>query len=263
MLLINIPTMILQFCGLSGAGKTTLAEKAKQLLAPKGIKVEVIDGDEYRKVICKDLGFSKEDRQENIRRLAFIANKFSEQGIVAIICAINPYKDVREEILAIYKKVRTIYINCDLPELIRRDTKGLYQRALLPDGHPDKLYNLTGLGDTFESPVDSHLEINTKELDIDASVHKLIDFIEKEIKGPSIQRVDMVKVRYNTESNGKEKVWRMLVNDEELLVDEIEIQKPSSTSTDWLEEKKCLKHHITVKDCLLYIDKKTNKAILS
>lgn len=255
--------MILQFCGLSGAGKSTLAEKAKSLLAAKGIKVEIIDGDEYRKIICKDLGFSKEDRQENIRRLAFIANKFSEQGIVAIICAINPYEDIRQEISTLYRNVRTVFIKCDLTELIKRDTKGLYQRALLPDGHPDKIYNLTGMGDTFETPANAHLEIDTKEMDIDASAHQLVHFIETAIKGPAGHRVDTVKVRYNTESNGKEKVWRLLVNGEELLVDEIEIQKSSSTSSDWLEDKQCLKHHITVKDCLLHIDEETNKAFLS
>jgi adenylylsulfate kinase len=255
--------MIFQFSGLSGSGKTTLAGKAKSLLAAKGIKIEVIDGDEYRKVICKDLGFSKEDRQENIRRLAFIANKFSEQGIVAIICAINPYEEIRKEIAATYKNVRSVYISCDLAELIRRDSKGLYQKALLPDGHPDKMYNLTGLGDVFESPVDAHLEIDTGNTDIESSAYQLAHFIETEITGVNIQRVDIVKVRYNTESNGKEKVWRLLVNGKELLVNEIDIRKPSSTSTDWMEEKQCLKHHITVKDCLLHIDEETNKAVLS
>lgn len=254
--------MIIQFCGLSGAGKTTLAEKAKAALFAKGIKVEVLDGDEYRKIICKDLGFSKEDRQENIRRLAFIANKFSQHGIVTIICAINPYEDIRREIAGLYKNVHTVFIDCSLDELVKRDTKGLYKRALLPDGHPDKLYNLTGVGDTFEKPEAASLEINTAQMDIDHSVNALMAFITAQLAGPATQ-VDTVKVRYNTESNGKDKIWRLLVNDKELLVDEIDIRKPSITSSDWLEEKQCMKHHITVKDCLLHIDEKTNKAVLS
>jgi len=90
--------MIIQFCGMSGAGKTTLAEHTKEKLALLGIPLEIIDADEYRKFIIKDLGFSKNDRCENIRRLAFIADKFSKQNITTIICAINPYEEIRQEV---------------------------------------------------------------------------------------------------------------------------------------------------------------------
>jgi adenylylsulfate kinase len=254
--------MIVQFCGLSGSGKTTLANKAGTVLRARGMKVEVIDGDEYRKTICKDLGFSKEDRAENIRRLAFIADKFSSQGIIAIICAINPFNEIRKEVAALYRNVHTVFIDCSLEELIKRDTKGLYKKALLPDGHPDKIYNLTGMGDAFETPQHADLVIDTREMDVETSLNKLTDFIETQITGPS-KRINNVKVRYNTESNGVEKVWRLLADGKELLVNEIHIRKPSVTSSDWLEEKQCMKHHITVKDCLLHIDEKTNKATLS
>src|SRR3954471_9164193 len=124
--------MIIQFCGLSGSGKTTLAEKVKHLLQEKNIRVEIIDGDEYRKVLCSDLGFSKQDRNTNIRRLAFVAGKLSAHNIVAIICAINPYEEIRKEIAATYKNVHTVFINCSMDELISRDTKGLYKKAHLP-----------------------------------------------------------------------------------------------------------------------------------
>jgi adenylylsulfate kinase len=255
--------MIVQFCGLSGSGKTTLANRAADFLRAREIKVEIIDGDEYRKTICKDLGFSKEDRAENIRRLAFIADKFSKQGIIAIICAINPFDEVRREVMACYKDVHTVFIDCCLEELIKRDTKGLYKKALLPDGHPDKLYNLTGMGDIFEVPQHASLVINTGEMNIEASLCRLTDFIEAQIAGSAGKRIDTIKVRYNTESNGREKVWRLLVDGKELLVNEIHIRKPSVTSSDWLEEKQCMKHHITVRDCLLHIDEATNKATLS
>src|ERR1035437_1453465 len=109
--------MILQFCGMSGAGKTTLAEQAKAGLELLNIPIEIIDADEYRKFLFKDLGFSKADRMENIRRLAFIANKFSSRNIVTIICAINPYEEVREEIKKKYPDVKTVFINCSIPEL--------------------------------------------------------------------------------------------------------------------------------------------------
>lgn len=164
-------------CGLSGAGKSTLARHAKTELEAKGVPVEIIDGDDYRSHICKDLGFSREDRMENIRRLGFIANKFSQHGIVAIICAINPYEEVRNELRSKYKNVSTVYVKCPLEELVRRDTKGLYKRALLPDGHEDKLHNLTGVGDPFDVPVKPDLEIDTAAGNIDQSAQKLVDHI--------------------------------------------------------------------------------------
>src|ERR1041384_2429450 len=83
--------MIIQLCGLSGSGKTTLAREVKNLLSPRNIPVEIIDGDEYRQHLCADLGFSKEDRNTNIRRLTFVASRFSAHRMVAILCAINPY----------------------------------------------------------------------------------------------------------------------------------------------------------------------------
>ncbi len=137
---------------MSGAGKTTLAEHTKIELNALNIPIEIIDADEYRKYIIKDLGFSKEDRSENIRRLAFIANKFSSHNIITIICAINPYEEIREELKNKYTIVKTVFINCEIPELIKRDTKGLYKKAFLPDNHIDKIYNLTGINDPFEIP---------------------------------------------------------------------------------------------------------------
>ena len=162
---------------MSGAGKTTLAHHAKIKLNQLNTPVEIIDADEYRKFIARDLGFSKQDRFENIRRLAFIANKFSRYKIVPIICAINPYEEIREEIKNKYKKVKTVFINCEIPELIKRDTKGLYKRALLAKDHVDKINNLTGINDPFEIPTNADLVINTGEESIKDSVQKLVSFI--------------------------------------------------------------------------------------
>jgi adenylylsulfate kinase len=169
--------MIIQFCGLSGSGKTTLAESVQQLLQQKNIDIEIIDGDEYRKVLCADLGFSKEDRHQNIRRLAFVASKLSKHKIVTIICAINPYDTIRREITAAYPNVSTVFIDCPLEELVRRDTKGLYKKALLPDGHPDKISNLTGINDPFEIPSAPDLIIHSDTESIDESAERLADFI--------------------------------------------------------------------------------------
>src|SRR5439155_23541254 len=117
---------------LSGAGKTTLARSVKTSLEKEGLPVEIIDGDNYRKTICKDLGFSREDRMENIRRLGSLADSFVQQQRIAIIAAINPYEEVRRELEQKYG-ARTVWIYCPLKVLIERDTKGLYKRAFLPD----------------------------------------------------------------------------------------------------------------------------------
>lgn len=170
--------MIIQFCGLSGSGKTTLASKAKEFFSKRKVDIEVIDGDEYRKFLCSDLGYSKSDRNTNIRRLAFVAYKLSQYNIIPIICAINPYEELRNEVAVAYPDVKTIYVKCSLDELMKRDTKGLYSKAMLPDGHPDKVINLSGVNDPFEIPASPDLIIETDKEAISESILKLIKFIE-------------------------------------------------------------------------------------
>jgi adenylylsulfate kinase len=169
--------MIIQFCGLSGSGKTTLANQVKVLLNKKGIKTEIIDGDVYRKTLFAGLGFSKADRNENIRRLAVIAGALSADNVVPIICAINPYEDIRLKIAAKYENVKTVYIECSMEVLITRDPKQLYRKALLPDDHPEKISNLSGINDPFEIPSHPDLIIKTDKESIEASSQKLLQFI--------------------------------------------------------------------------------------
>ena len=169
--------MIIQFCGLSGSGKTTLATRVKQLLQAAGHSAEIIDGDVYRKKLCADLGFTRADRNQNIRRLAFVAGVLSTHQIIPIICAINPYDDVRLEITVEYPKVKTVYIACGLETLIQRDTKQLYKKALLHHGHPEKINNLTGVNDPFEVPEKPDLIINTDKETVEISAQKLLEFI--------------------------------------------------------------------------------------
>jgi adenylylsulfate kinase len=168
--------LIIQFTGLSGGGKTTISTHFKQLMEQGNHTVEIIDGDTYRNTLCKDLGFSKADRQENIRRLGKVAAQLSSQRSVVIIAAINPYQQVRHELRANYG-VKTVWINCDIDELLKRDTKGLYKRALLPSEHPDKIHNLTGINDTYEAPLDYDLQINTHLETLEESVDKLMSFV--------------------------------------------------------------------------------------
>lgn len=169
--------MILLFCGLSGAGKTTLAKNVAIELNDLGIRTEIIDGDEYRNEICRDLGFSKADRYENIRRLGFVASRFSAHGIVTIVSAINPYDELRRELAEKYEHVNIVHIDCPVSKLISRDTKGLYKKAFLPDGHPDKLTNLTGINAQFDVPHDPDLYINTSKSTIAQSTSSLLYFI--------------------------------------------------------------------------------------
>jgi adenylylsulfate kinase len=153
--------MILLFCGLSGAGKTTLAENVKNELQYSGIDIEIIDADQYRNKLFADLSYTKEDRFENIRRLAFIAGRFASHGILTIISAITPYEEIRQELVTNYPEVKIVHIDCPLEHLLKRDTKGLYAKATLPDDAPDKINNLTGVNDPFEIPVSPDLYINT------------------------------------------------------------------------------------------------------
>ena len=141
--------MIFQFTGLSGSGKTTLANLLRELLERDGYSVTILDGDEIRKRLSADLGFSKADRIEHVLRMGKAAYDATAQ--IVIISAINPYQYARELLRNQYD-TRLIWIDCTLGMLNARDTKGLYYRASLPDSHPEKLNNLTGVNDPFEIP---------------------------------------------------------------------------------------------------------------
>jgi len=180
--------LLIQLTGLSGSGKTTIANGVKKLLEEKNYRVEVIDGDIYRRILCTDLGFSKEDRNENIRRLGFVANLLATNGVIAIIAAINPYEEIRRELKEYGPHVYTVWINCDIETLIKRDTKQLYKKAMLPDDHPGKIKNLTGVNDPYELPQNADLVINTHLKSAEESNETLYSFILKKIKpNPPVQ----------------------------------------------------------------------------
>ena len=169
--------MIIQFCGLPDSGKTTLARAVRDLLKEKGIEVEILDGDEYRKALYPGLGFSREERTGHIRRLGFLAARFSSHDIISIICAINPFEDIRREIASTHPDVKTVFIDCDMAVLMQRDTKNLYRRAMLPNDHPDKIFNLTGVNAPFEAPGHPDLVIRTDAESVETSSGRLLQFI--------------------------------------------------------------------------------------
>ncbi|GGA93586.1 adenylyl-sulfate kinase [Puia dinghuensis] len=175
--------LFIQLTGLSGSGKSTIANGAKEQLQKRGYRVEVLDGDEFRKHLCRDLGFSKADRNENVRRLGIVGSLLAKNGIIAIMAAINPYEEIRQELLQLDCTVLTVWIRCDIDTLIERDPKGLYKRALYKDAHPDKVLNLTGMSDPYEEPSKPDLVVNTNEEEIFESTMKFVDFVCDKLEG--------------------------------------------------------------------------------
>ena len=167
--------------GLSGAGKSSIARITKSNLVKLGYKVELLDGDDYRQHLCHDLGFSRADRMENIRRLGFVGLTLAKHGIISLLCAINPYEESRRTLQQSSLLTRTVYIECPINIIKQRDPKGLYRRALLPEGHPDHIKHFTGISDPYEVPVDPDLKIKTHAETPEQSAKHLTDFIIKTI----------------------------------------------------------------------------------
>jgi len=167
--------LFIQMTGLSGSGKTTIARDVEKRLKNRGLKVETIDGDEYREGICSDLTFSKEDRNTNIRRLGFVGKVLARNNVVVIMSTINPYDNIRKELKEIHG-ARTIFIDCSIEECIERDIKGLYKKAI-----SGEIKNFTGISDPFEVPKDADLVIKTDKLNIKKSAELLEKFILKQI----------------------------------------------------------------------------------
>src|SRR3954470_16613542 len=121
---------VIWFTGLSGSGKTTIAHVVEEKLLDAGVPVEILDGDVVRTHLSKGLGFSKEDRDTNIRRIAFVAHLLQRNGVFVITAAISPYREIRDEARAMIGDLVEVYVRAPLEELVRRDVKGLYEKAL-------------------------------------------------------------------------------------------------------------------------------------
>ena len=174
--------IIIQLTGLSGAGKTTIANLVSEKLSHQNIPVEVLDGDIYRNsVINSGLGFSIEDRRTNLERLFLIGTVLLKHDIVVIIAAINPFEELRSKFAAFSERVKTVWINCDMDTLVKRDTKGFYKRAILPDESKEKASNFTGISSPYENPVHPDLVIDTSMQSVSESVEELYKFILTEI----------------------------------------------------------------------------------
>ena len=133
------------FTGLSGAGKSTIAQRLAEILAEQGYNVEVLDGDVIRTNLSKGLGFSKEDRDANIRRIGFVSKLLTRNGVISIVAAISPYRDVRDEVREDIGDFVEVFVHCSMEELIKRDVKGLYAKAIRGE-----IPNFTGVSDPYE-----------------------------------------------------------------------------------------------------------------
>jgi adenylyl-sulfate kinase len=163
----------LWFTGLSGSGKSTLAQYLTPKLIGLGKKVEVLDGDEVRENLSKGLGFSKEDRDTNIRRIGYVANMLSRNGVVAISAAISPYSAVRDEVRKGCRAVFVeVYVECPLEVVEERDTKGLYKKA-----RQGIIKNFTGISDPYEAPAKAEVIVNTSEESIEQSAEKILAYL--------------------------------------------------------------------------------------
>ena len=161
------------FTGMSGSGKSTLASLLSARLRAMGARVEVIDGDVVRTQLCRGLGFSKDDRQENIRRIGFVCELLSRNCVIAIAAAISPYRACRDEVRSRIPNFIEIYMACPVEVLVERDVKGLYKKALAGE-----ILHFTGISDPYEPPIEPEVTIDSSRKSIEESVAEVLRVLE-------------------------------------------------------------------------------------
>jgi adenylylsulfate kinase len=163
------PGVTVWFTGLSGAGKTTISRAVEQELKSYGYKVEILDGDVVRQNLTKGLGFSKEDRDENIRRVGFVAELLTRNQVIVLVSAISPYQKIREEVRQKIGNFVEVYVNAPLAICEQRDVKGLYKKA-----RAGEIKNFTGIDDPYEAPLNPEVECRTDLESVEESVSKVL-----------------------------------------------------------------------------------------
>lgn len=164
----------LWFTGLSGAGKTTISKVVAQRLRDAGCKLEVLDGDVVRTNLTKGLGFSKEDRDTNVRRIGFVGHLLTRNGVIVIVSAISPYRAIRDELKEKIGDFVEIFVNAPVEECERRDVKGLYKKA-----RSGEIKNFTGISDPYEPPLTPEIECRTDLEELEESVEKVMGYIKE------------------------------------------------------------------------------------
>ena len=164
----------LWFTGLSGAGKTTITQEIEKKLRAEGYKLEVLDGDIVRTNLTKGLGFSKEDRDTNVRRIGFVADLLTRNGVIVIVSAISPYRAIREELKEKIGNFVEVFVNAPLSVCEDRDVKGLYKKA-----RSGEIKMFTGISDPYEPPTNPEIECRTDLEELNESVNKVFAGLEK------------------------------------------------------------------------------------
>lgn len=162
------------FTGLSGSGKSTIALILQKRLKALGRKVEILDGDVVRTNLSKGLGFSKEDRDTNIKRIGFVCHLLSRNDVIAISAAISPYREVRDFNRSLIGSFVEVYTKCSLDECVKRDTKGLYKKAMAGE-----IKGFTGVDDPYEEPLQAELVIETDKETPEQSAEKVLNKLEE------------------------------------------------------------------------------------
>ena len=165
--------MTVWFTGLSSAGKSTLSRAVYEELAEHGYRVELLDGDEVRQYLSRGLGFSREDRDENIRRIGYVAEMLTRHDVIVLVAAISPYRGARDEVRARISNFVEVYVNAPLGVCERRDVKGLYRKA-----RAGKIPQFTGIDDPYEAPLRPEVECRTDLESIAESAARVVDAIE-------------------------------------------------------------------------------------
>lgn len=175
----NQPSFVVWFTGLSGSGKSTIASLVEQQLFSKGMFTYTLDGDNIRRGINKGLGFSREDRKENLRRIAEVAKLFVDSGMITIAAFISPLKQDREMIKSIIggDDYLEVFVDTSVEECERRDVKGLYKKA-----RAGEIKNFTGINSPYEKPESPDIVIKTEEESIQQSVKKVIRYLTNKIE---------------------------------------------------------------------------------
>ncbi|MEM7795058.1 MAG: adenylyl-sulfate kinase [Cyanobacteria bacterium P01_C01_bin.118] len=162
------------FTGLSGSGKTTISQAVEKKLRAAGAKLEVLDGDIVRTNLTKGLGFSKEDRDENVRRIGFVSHLLTRNGVIVLVSAISPYRDVRDQVRQRVGDFVEVFANTPVEVCEQRDVKGLYKRA-----RSGEIKNFTGISDPYEAPLNPEVDCKTAEETLEESVNKVMTKLEE------------------------------------------------------------------------------------